>query len=123
MKRLTGRAALDAWPERLAEVRTQPTEETLQHLCSLLDAVDHWVVQRWDKPGHEDRMAGFAKMRAEAREANRLVSVSIRTRQAEVGRANSARRSQDRAVPSSAPLSVDEGPTTPNRATRAPQQA
>lgn len=120
MKRLTGRAAIEAWPERLTEVQAEPTDENLQRLCSLLDAVDQWVVQRWEKPGHDDRMATFANMRAEAREANRLVSVSIRTRQGERGRLNGAKRAQHRAVPSPAPLSADEGPTTANRA---PQRA
>ena len=106
MKRLTGKAAIEAWPARLAEVRDEPSDENLQRLCALLDAVDQWVVQRWQKPGHDDRMTTFANMRAEAREANRLVSLSIRARQAEVGRANGARRTEDRPVPSPAPLSA-----------------
>ncbi len=123
MKRLTGRGALDAWPERLAEVQAEPTDENLQRLCTLLDAVDQWIVQRWGKPGHADRMTTFAKMRAEAREVNRSVSLSIRAKQAETGRVNGAKRAQDRAVPSPAALSADEGATTPGRATRAPQRA
>ncbi|HEV2809762.1 MAG TPA: hypothetical protein VGV93_05105 [Acidimicrobiales bacterium] len=82
------------------------TDDNLQRLCSLLDVVDHWVVDRWEKPRHDDRMTTFANMRAEAREANRLVSLSIRARQVEVGRANGARRTEDRPVPSPAPLSA-----------------
>ncbi len=121
-KRLGGRVALDAWPERLAEVQSEPSDDALQRLCTLLDAVDHWVVERWAKRGHDDRMATFAKMRAEAREANRLVSVSIRSRQAEVGRANGARRTKERAVPSPAPLPATRGVRTASRATRTPQR-
>ncbi|HSH59701.1 MAG TPA: hypothetical protein VK988_08705 [Acidimicrobiales bacterium] len=76
--RLTGRTAIAAWPERLAEVREEPTDENLQRLCHLLDIVDAWIVQRWDKPGHEERMAALIACRAEAREANRLVSGALR---------------------------------------------
>ncbi len=123
VRRLGGKAALDAWPARLAEVQAEPMDEHLQRLCSLLDAVDSWVLQRWGKPGHDDRMATFANMRAEAREANRLVSLSIRNRQAEVGRANGARRTQNRAVPSPEPLAADEGGNDAQPATRAPQRA
>ncbi len=42
-RRLSGRQALAAWPERLAAARTEPSDEGLQRLCSLLDAIDHWV--------------------------------------------------------------------------------
>lgn len=122
-KRLSGKAALDAWPERLAEVQSQPSDEALQRLCALLDAVDAWVVQRWDKPGHDDRMATFANMRAEAQEVNRLVSASIRGRQAEAGRANGARRTRERAVPSPVALPAVGAVMTAARATRAPQRA
>ncbi|HSH61277.1 MAG TPA: hypothetical protein VK988_16875 [Acidimicrobiales bacterium] len=76
--RLTGRTAIAAWPERLGEVRREPTDENLQRLCHLLDAIDQWIVQRWDKPGHEERMAALTACRAEAREANRLVSGALR---------------------------------------------
>ena len=123
MKRLTGRAAIEAWPERLAEVRTEPSDENLQRLCSLLDAVDQWIVQRWEKPGHEDRMATFANMRAEAREANRLVSVSIRSRQAEVGRLNGARKAKVRPAGTPESLVAPERVNTPGSACQALQRA
>ncbi len=76
--RLTGRTAIAAWPERLGEVRREPTDENLQRLCHLLDVVDGWIVQRWQTPGHEERRAILASLRTEALEANGLVSEAQR---------------------------------------------
>ena len=123
MKRLTGRAAIDAWPERLADVQADPTDDHLQRLCALLDVVDHWVVERWEKPSHEDRMTTLANMRAEARDANRSVSLSIRSRQAEVGRANGARKAKDRPAGTPEALVGAERVNTPERASEALQRA
>jgi hypothetical protein len=89
-RRLSGRQALTAWPERLADVKAEPSDEGLQRLCSLVDVIDRWVVERWDAPGHEDRMASLAACRADAREANRLVSDVLRAKQAARGAKNLA---------------------------------
>ncbi len=97
MKRLTARAALDAWPERLAEVRVDPTDDNLQRLCCLIDAVDGWVVQRWGTAGHDERRAQLSAMRVEAREANRQVSVAQRTpSHAQMAALDKARTARDR---------------------------
>ncbi len=68
-KRLTGRAALEAWPARLTEARLNPTDEALQRLCSLLDAVDAWVCRRWGQKGHQERRSALSQLRSEAAEA------------------------------------------------------
>ncbi len=91
-RRLSGRQALAAWPERLAAVRTEPSDEGLQRLCSLLDAIDRWVVERWGTASHQNRMASLAACRAEAREANGLVSGVLRAKQAARGAKNLAQR-------------------------------
>jgi beta-phosphoglucomutase-like phosphatase (HAD superfamily) len=112
-KRLTGRQALAVWPERLAGVNAEPTDENLQRLCSLLDAIDRWVVQRWGTAGHDDRRTTLAAHRREAREANRYVSATARARQAAAGTANLARRRQQRRRPTPAGLEARSGSTTP----------
>jgi hypothetical protein len=71
-KRLTGRAALNAWPEHCQRCRTERTDESLQRLCGLLDALDHWVVQRWGQKGHQERREALTACRADARECNAL---------------------------------------------------
>ncbi len=76
--RLTGRTAVAAWPERLDEVREEPTDENLQRLCHLLDVVDAWIVKRWQTPDHEERRGILASLRTEARQANGLVSEAQR---------------------------------------------
>jgi hypothetical protein len=91
-KRLTGRQALAAWPERLAAVNAEPADENLQRLCGLLDAIDRWVVQRWNTAGHDDRMDELAARRREARAANRLVSEASKTKRETAGRANRAKQ-------------------------------
>jgi hypothetical protein len=91
-KRLTGRQALAAWPDRLAAVNAEPTDDNLQRLCSLLDAIDRWVVQRWGTAGHGDRRATLAAHRREARAANRLVSEAAKTKREAAGRANRAKQ-------------------------------
>ncbi len=117
-RRLTGKAALAAWPSRLATVKADPTDENLQRLCVLLDDIDSWVVQRWDKPGHDDRLATLAECRRQAREANRLVSAASRkpseARAAALAKARAAaaaKRLQE--APPSAPkrLRGGSGPT------------
>jgi hypothetical protein len=115
-KRLTGRQAIAAWPERLAAVNAEPTDENLQRLCGLLDAIDRWVVQRWGTAGHDDRRATLAAHRREAREANRHVAATARARQAAAGTANLARRRQQRRRPTPAGLDARSGTTTPQRA-------
>jgi hypothetical protein len=90
MKRLTGRQALATWPERLAAVNAEPTDDHLQRLCSLLDAIDRWVVQRWGTAGHDARLDELAARRREARAANRLVSEATKTKREAAGRANRA---------------------------------
>jgi hypothetical protein len=96
--RLTGRTAVAVWPERLGEVREEPTDANLQRLCVLLDAIDTWVVQRWDKAGHDERMATLVGCRHQAREANRLVSEAQRTpspaQRAVLARARAAREAR-----------------------------
>lgn len=71
--RLTGRAALDAWPGLSARCRAERSDESLQRLCSLLDALDRWIVQRWGQKGHQDRRAALRTCRADARECNAMV--------------------------------------------------
>jgi hypothetical protein len=118
-QRLTGRQARAAWPERLAAVTEEPTDDHLQRLCSLVDAIDRWVVQRWGAAGHDDRMAELASRRSEARAANHQVSNAARTRQATVGRANSARRAQRGRTASPDGLSSGPGSSTPATAPKA----
>ena len=90
--RLRGNAAIAAWPDRLEAVQADPTEENLQRLCNLLDAVDAKVVQSWDKPSRSALLLDFRRMRAEARQANALVTQASRSRQQAAGRANAAKR-------------------------------
>ncbi len=92
--RLTGRTAIAAWPERLGEVREEPTDENLQRLCHLLDVVDGWIVKRWQTPDHEERRAILTSLRSEAREANGLVSEAQR----ETGRRKAEQVNRKRAV-------------------------
>jgi hypothetical protein len=128
-KRLTGRQALAAWPERLAAVNAEPTDENLQRLCGLLDAIDRWVVQRWGTAGHDDRGATLAAHRREVREANRHVSATARARQAAACTANLASRRQQRRRPTPDGLEDRSGSTTPQTpadavgASRTAQQA
>lgn len=116
-RRLTGKAALSAWPARLAALKADPTDENLQRLCALLDGIDSWVVQRWDKPGHADRLATLTECRRQAREANRLVVAAQRkpteaktAALAKARAASAAKRLQQ--APPSAPksLSAASGP-------------
>ena len=96
-KRLTGRAAVAAWPERLAAMKAEPTDENLQRLCALLDVVDRWIVQRWATAGHNERLLELATMRGEAREAKRLAAMAQRTRTpAQTAALAKARASRDR---------------------------
>jgi hypothetical protein len=113
VKRLTGRQAIAAWPDRLAAVEAEPTDENLQRLCSLLDAIDRWVVQRWGGVGHDARMAELAARRSEARAANHQVSTAARARQAAAGTANLARRAQRGRTASPAGLRSRSGSSTP----------
>ncbi|HSH58522.1 MAG TPA: hypothetical protein VK988_02560 [Acidimicrobiales bacterium] len=92
-KRLSGKQALAAWPERLAAVADEPTDDALQRLCTLLDAVDRWVVDRWQAAGHDERVATLAGCRNDAREANRLVSDALR----EAGRRRAEETNRKRA--------------------------
>ncbi len=85
MKRLRGKAALATWPERLAVVKNEPTEDNLQRLCSVLDEADAWVVRGWGGARHDDRRATLRQMRAEARDAQALVTA--RKRQEAQGKA------------------------------------
>lgn len=86
-----GRAAVDAWPERLAAVKTDPTDENLQRLCNLLDAVDAWVVLGWDS--HPKRREILAELRVDARRANRLVAeAGARSKAERTAKSRSARR-------------------------------
>lgn len=92
MKRLRGKAALDTWPERLAAVKQDPTDDNLQALCSLLDEADSWVVRGWGGARHDDRRATLRRMRAEARDAWAHVEAR-RQREAEIqGKAAAAAR-------------------------------
>jgi hypothetical protein len=84
-QRLTGRAALEAWPERMRELRADPSDETLQRLCSLLDTVDGWIVARWGKDGHQERRSQLKELRKQAREAATLVYETRAARTAERG--------------------------------------
>lgn len=93
-RRLTAKAAVTDWPELLAAVRAEADDDNLQRLCSLLDAVDRWVCQRWGTAGHDERRASLAAMRADAREANRLVSGTSR----ETGRRRAEETNRKRAV-------------------------
>lgn len=81
-KRLTGPQALAAWPDRLANLRADPSDEALQRLCHLLDAVERWVVQRWGQTGHGERLASLTGCRSEALQANHLVSTTLRATKA-----------------------------------------
>ncbi len=118
--RLSGRQALAAWPERLAAVRTEPSDEGLQRLCSLLDAIDRWVVERWGTASHENRMASLAGCRAEAREANGLVADVLRAKQAARGAKNLAQgRSTSRSTVARAPATPPTGDATVQGATTA----
>lgn len=108
MKRLRGKAALDTWPQRLAAVKNEPTEDNLQALCSVLDEADSWVVRGWKGARHDQRLAIFLRMRAEARDAWAHVEAR-RQREAEVqGRAaaaaQAARKRRSAAVASPAGL-------------------
>lgn len=86
-----GRAAVAAWPERLAAVEADPTDENLQRLCNLLDAVDAWVVQGWET--HPARREILAELRVDARRANRLVAAAGAHSKAErTAKSHSARR-------------------------------
>ena len=109
-KRLTGRAAVTAWPERLAAMKAEPTDENLQRLCSLLDVVDRWIVQRWGTAGHGDRLVELALMRGEAREAKRVASTAQRTRTpAQTAALAKARASRDRRPTVPKPLLAQAG--------------
>ena len=117
-RRLTGKAALSAWPARLAALRAEPTDDNLQRLCALLDGIDSWVVQRWDKRGHDDRLATLAQCRREAREANRLVSAAQRkpteaktAALAKARAASAAKRLQQTPTSASKRLTARPGPT------------
>lgn len=92
MKRLRGKAALDTWPERLAAVKNEPTEDNLQRLCSVLDEADAWVVRGWGGARHNDRRATLRRMRAEARDAQSLVTAATRRRQEAQGKAAARKR-------------------------------
>lgn len=90
-----GRAAVAAWPERLAAVREDPSDANLQSLCTLVDAIDAWVVEGWNGKDFRERWATLQQCRAEAREANRLVTERTRQGQAAAGRVNLASRRQE----------------------------
>ncbi len=109
-RRLSGRQALAAWPERLAAVRTEPSDEGLQRLCSLLDAIDRWVVERWDAPGHSDRLASLTGCRHEARQAAALVSATLRDAKATRAAKGGAARRPNEGPPSGSERLV--GPLT-----------
>jgi hypothetical protein len=91
-QRLTGRQALAIWPERLAGVEAEPADDHLQRLCTLLDAIDRWVVQRWGTAAHDERRDELAARRREARAANRLVAEAAKTKREAAGRANRAKQ-------------------------------
>lgn len=117
-RRLTGKAALSAWPARLTALKAEPTDENLQRLCALLDGVDYWVVQRWDKRGHDERLATLAECRRQAREANRLVPAALRQpSEARAGAlvkaraAATAKRLQEAPPSASKRLAPGSGPT------------
>jgi hypothetical protein len=119
MKRLTGRQALAAWPEEFAVA--EPTDDHLQRLCALLDAIDRWVVQRWGDAGHDERLAAFADCRRDARRANQLVGTTLQRAKASraasgqaasrrrKGRASDSERLQGR-TPTDARASATEAP-------------
>lgn len=110
MKRLTGRAALAEWPSRFAVVQAEPTDSNLQRLCTLLDVIDRWIVQRWGTSGHADRLASLANCRAEARSANRLVSEAQRSRSpAQTAALAKAREARDRRPTVPKPLAAGSG--------------
>lgn len=87
-----GQKAVDAWPDRLAQTMSDPTDENLQSLCTLMDAIDAWVVQGWERRGHVERLDVLRRCRADAREANRAVTEALRASQAKSGTANLAKR-------------------------------
>ncbi len=97
-KRLTGKAAQEAWPARLTEARLNPSDEALQRLCGLLDAIDAWVVRRWRSQGHQERREALAQARREAAEVNRAVSEAVRAGRAERGAKLAAVRKQAKGV-------------------------
>jgi hypothetical protein len=95
--RLTGRKALADWPDRLEEVTAEPSDDLLQRLCSLLDAIDRWIVDRWYEAGHAERLEQLTTCRREATEANRRVSEAQRQRSpAQLATLAKARAARDR---------------------------
>jgi hypothetical protein len=96
-------AAVKAWPDAVYQVTLHPTEENLDKLCNLLDAVDAWVVRAHGKPYYTERARFLSECLAQTREANRRVTEAARERQAAAGRERIQRR-RDRAVASSAGL-------------------
>lgn len=99
-----GRAAVNAWPDRLAAVRQDPSDANLQSLCTLLDAVDSWTVEAHGTPAHVDRVGTLLACRRDAREANRLVTERLRQGQSEAGRVKAANRRSGRRTTGSAGL-------------------
>jgi hypothetical protein len=86
-RRPTGRQAVDQWSRRLDEVMDDPTDDRLQRLCGLLDAIDAWVVAGWGGRDHDERMAILSACRKDARAANRAVGRALRRSKGAGGRA------------------------------------
>jgi hypothetical protein len=95
--RLPGRQAFTAWPDRLAAVTAEPSDDLLQRLCSLLDAIDRWIADRWYEAGHAERLEQLTTCRREAAEAGRRVSEAQRQRNpAQLATLAKARAARDR---------------------------
>lgn len=98
------------WPARMAAVEAERSDDALQRLCAVLDVADADVCRRWDEPGHDQRRARLASMRAEARRANRLVSEAQRVgRSARVAKGNATRAAREADRPAVAGLAVVGG--------------
>jgi hypothetical protein len=98
VKRPRDSAAVKAWPDALYQVTLHPTEENLDRLCNLLDAIDAWVVRAHGKPYYAERRRFLTECRKESWEANRRVSEASRERQAAAGRERMERRRNRAAV-------------------------
>jgi hypothetical protein len=103
MKPPPNSAAVKAWPDAVYQGTLHHTEEKLDKLCNLLDAIDAWVVRAHGKPYYAERARFLSECLAQTREANCRVTEAWRERKAAAGRER-IQRCRDRAVARSAGL-------------------
>ena len=86
----TDRPKLADWPQRLAAVRAEPSDENLQRLVAIVDLADAALVRRWGRAGHDHRRSRLDTMRTEAADARVLVATASRAAKVDRARARAA---------------------------------